>query len=290
MNGSAGVNETDGTGTGTRTETGTGADRPADRRTTWTGETGELGTAQLVAALREQTTAFADAVAGRDPDTRVPTCPDWSLRTLVGHVGQEHRWAAELVRERRQLPAPDPLQADPGAPDAWGRWLREGAEDLVRAVGESGADTATRTFFGPRPVSFWLRRVVSDTCVHHYDAARATDRPFEVADALAADVLSENMDLVCTPGFEAVRPEVAGLRGHGARIGFRPGTGAGWVITRGPRAPRWERGPVAADVVVSGAVTDLLLVFTRRLPPDDDRVTVTGDRALLDHWLARTAL
>ncbi|WP_371516091.1 hypothetical protein [Kitasatospora sp. NBC_01300] len=61
------------------------------------------------------------------------------------------------------------------------------------------------------------------------------------------------------------------------------------MVTRAPEALRWERGPVEADVVVSGAVADLMLVVSRRVPPQDDRVTVTGDRALLDHWLAHTA-
>ncbi|MER8071713.1 maleylpyruvate isomerase family mycothiol-dependent enzyme [Streptomyces sp. NPDC094034] len=252
--------------------------------------TSTLDTARFVEGLREQTGGFADAVAGRAPDTWVPTCPQWPLRTLVGHVGQEHRWAAELVRKGRQLPVPDPWQADPGAPDEWARWLREGAEELIRAIGETGADTETRTFFGPRPAAVWLRRMLSDTCVHHYDAACATDTVFEIADDLAADVISENLDLLATPAFAAARPAVAGLRGRGERVGFRPGSMEGWTITRTPDTPRWERGPVEADVVVSGAVADLMLVFSQRVPPEDDRVTVTGDRALLDHWLAHTAL
>ncbi|MFE7401056.1 maleylpyruvate isomerase family mycothiol-dependent enzyme [Streptomyces sp. NPDC057557] len=252
--------------------------------------TSTLDTARLVEGLRVQTGAFTRAVAGRDPDTRVPTCPEWPLRTLVGHVGQEHRWAAELVRKSEQLPIPDPWQADPGAPDEWARWLREGAEELIRAIQETGADTETHTFIGPRPAAFWLRRTLSDTCIHHYDAALATDTAFEIADDLAADVISESMDLLSTPGFETARPAVAGLRGRGERIGFRPRSVEGWVITRTPEALRWERGPVEADVVVSGAVADLMLVFSRRVPPEDDWATVTGDRALLDHWLAHTAL
>jgi hypothetical protein len=41
--------------------------------------------------------------------------------------------------------------------------------------------------------------------------------------------------------------------------------------------------------VVSGEVADLMLVCSRRLPLDDARVEVTGDRALMEHWLARMA-
>ncbi|MFC7586926.1 hypothetical protein ACFQYP_26735 [Nonomuraea antimicrobica] len=39
------------------------------------------------------------------------------------------------------------------------------------------------------------------------------------------------------------------------------------------------------DVELSGPVAECMLVLARRLPPRD----VTGDRALLEHWLAHTA-
>ncbi|WP_030674965.1 maleylpyruvate isomerase family mycothiol-dependent enzyme [Streptomyces sp. NRRL B-1347] len=249
-----------------------------------------LRTARLVEGLREQTGGFIRAVAGKPQNTRVPTCPEWPLRTLVGHVGQEHRWAAELVRKGEQLPVPDPWEADPGAPKDWPRWLREGADAVIHAVQETGADTEVRTFLGPRPAVSWLRRMLSDTCVHHYDAAHATDTAFEVADDLAADVIDEHLELLAAPAWEKLRPAAAELRGRGERIGFRPASGAGWVVTRTPEGVRREHGPAAADVLVSATVTDLLLVLHRRIPPEGDGLKVTGDRALLDHWLAHSAL
>ena len=252
--------------------------------------TSTLNSARLVEGLLEQTGGFARVVAGKAPNTPVPSCPDWPLHTLVGHVGQEHRWAADLVRKREQLPVPDPRQADPGAPAEWAGWLREGAEELIRAIHETGADTEVRTFLGPRPASVWLRRMLSDTCVHHYDAAFATDTVFEIADELAAEAISESLDLLSAPAFASAKPEVAGLRGRGEQIAFRPRSMEGWVITRTPEVLRWERGTGEADVEVSGAVADLMLVFSHRISPQDNRVTVTGDRALLDHWLAHTSL
>ncbi|QDQ16781.1 maleylpyruvate isomerase family mycothiol-dependent enzyme [Streptomyces spectabilis] len=249
-----------------------------------------MRTARLVEGLREQTGGFIRAVAGKPQDTRVPTCPDWPLRTLVGHVGQEHRWAAELVRKGEQLPVPDPWDADPGAPEDWARWLREGADDVIRAIDEVGADTEVPTFLGPRPAVSWLRRMLSDTCVHHYDAAHATDTAFQIADDLAADVISEHLELLAAPAWETLRPAAAELRGHGERIGLRPPSGPGWVATRTPEGVRWEHGPVHADVVVSGPAADLLLVAYRRVSPESGGVTVTGDRPLLDHWLAHAAL
>ncbi|MFJ7065812.1 maleylpyruvate isomerase family mycothiol-dependent enzyme [Streptomyces sp. NPDC101115] len=250
-----------------------------------------LHTERLAEGLREQTAGFAHAVAGRDPDARVPTCPEWSLGTLVGHVGQEHRWTARLVRERRQLAVPDPREARPGPPDEWAGWLREGAEELIGAIRETGAKTVIETFFGPRPAGFWLRRMLGDTGVHHYDAAFATGTAFGIADDLAADVIGEHLGLLAEPAFQAVRPALVEPRGRGERIGFRPGSGRGWLVTRTPEGPRWARGATGdADVVVSGAVTDLMLVVSGRVAPEDERLSVTGDRVLLHHWLARSAL
>ncbi|GAB2620530.1 hypothetical protein GCM10027168_60740 [Streptomyces capparidis] len=42
--------------------------------------------------------------------------------------------------------------------------------------------------------------------------------------------------------------------------------------------------------MVTGAVRDLLLLFTRRLTADDPAIVITGDDALMRHWLAHTAL
>ena len=57
-----------------------------------------MDAARLVEALHEHTAGFAKAVEGADPEARVPTCPEWPLRVLVGHIGQAHRWSAGNIR------------------------------------------------------------------------------------------------------------------------------------------------------------------------------------------------
>ncbi|RVX40409.1 uncharacterized protein (TIGR03083 family) [Nonomuraea polychroma] len=250
-----------------------------------------LDVERLEEGLREQTAGFARAAAGGDPQATVPTCPDWPLRVLVGHIGQAHRYAAQVVRKGEPAVAPDPWQAEPGTPDRWEEWLRAGADDLIDAIEETGAGKEMWTFLGPRPAVFWLRRMLADTAVHHYDAAVTTGAAFVLADDLAADVVSEGFEMLTAPGAEQLKPELAELRGRGERLGLRPVSGDGWVLTRAPEGLRWQRGPVPADVdvVVSGTAADLMLVCSRRLPLDDGRVEVAGDRALMDHWLARMA-
>ncbi|HEY4453479.1 MAG TPA: maleylpyruvate isomerase family mycothiol-dependent enzyme [Pseudonocardiaceae bacterium] len=241
------------------------------------------------ARLREQTDAFAATAADLAPDAPVPTCPKWQARDLVAHIGQAHRWAADIVRAGAAAAPPDPRAGDPGAPSEWSAWLRAGAADLVDAVTETGPDRPVWTYVDERPAGFWLRRMLHDTLVHRADAALAAGVEFEVEPGLAADTISEALGLIGDPVAAQQLPSLVELRGTGQTLQFRPTEPEepGWLITRTPDGPVARRANADADVLVSGPVRDLLLVFSRRRPPSD--VTVTGDAELLDHWLARTA-
>jgi uncharacterized protein (TIGR03083 family) len=244
---------------------------------------------RLVTGLPEVTAAFADAVTGLDPQATVPTCPEWRVRDLVGHIGQAHRWSAERVRSHSAAAPPDPLDSQPGRPQDWAGWLRAGATELVDAIIDVGPETPVWTFLGEAPARFWLRRMLADTAVHQADAAIAAGRAFAIAPDLAADTISEGLELLSSAVVADLKPALAELRGDGQRIQLRPEEGAGWSITRMPTGVRWERRTADADVVVTAPVCELLLVFSRRIAPDDHRLTITGDRALLDHWWAHTA-
>jgi hypothetical protein len=131
--------------------------------------------------------------------------------------------------------------------------------------------------------------MLADTAVHQADAAIAAGRAFAIAPDLAADTISEGLELLSSAVVADLKPALAELRGDGQRIQLRPEEGAGWSITRMPTGVRWERRTADADVVVTAPVCELLLVFSRRIAPDDHRLTITGDRALLGHWWAHTA-
>lgn len=254
-----------------------------------------MDAARFVEGLHEHADGFAKAVADADPEARVPTCPEWPVRVLVGHIGQAHRWAASIVRSGPS-PVPDPFEADPGAPGEWAGWLRTGAEDLADAVLTAG-DRPVWTFFGDGHATFWLRRMVHDLVVHHADAALAGGSAFDVAPDLADDAISEWLELLSHPLTPTIKPAVVELRGTGQTLRLSPRTAQDWLITRTPDGPRVTRAATAADastvtastadVTVTASVGDLLLVLTRRLPTG--KVTITGDRHLLDHWLTHSA-
>jgi uncharacterized protein (TIGR03083 family) len=212
------------------------------------------------------------------------------VRDLVGHIGQAYRWSAELVRNRAAAAPPDPRDSDPGRPQDWAGWLHDSAADLESAIADTGPETVVWTFVGEQPARFWLRRMVADTTVHVADAAIAAGRPFTIALDLAADTISEGLRLISSAEEAGLKPELGELRGDGQTLQLRPSdVEPGWLVTRTPGGVAWERRTADADVVVAATVGDLLLVFSRRITPDDARLTITGDRALLDHWWAHTA-
>ncbi|MFA1541724.1 maleylpyruvate isomerase family mycothiol-dependent enzyme [Actinomadura monticuli] len=252
-----------------------------------------LDAGRLKEGLRTQARGLGEAAAGPDPSARVPTCPEWTLRDLVGHVGQAHRWATHLVRTG----ATDVLNTLPAtAPDDpadWPGWLRDGAEELIGAFDANPDGTVDHPLLGTWPTILWLRRMAHETAVHHADAALAAGTPFAVAPDLAADAITEFLGLLTTVTAAEHKPELAELRGTGETLCLRPAEPSlpGWLITRTPDGPVWEDRAAEADMTVTGPVRDLLLVFARRLAPDDaPDVKVAGDAALLDHWLAHTAV
>jgi uncharacterized protein (TIGR03083 family) len=274
----------------------------------------------LVAAWRTQNRALVDLVRAADLGTPVPTCPGWTLRQLVTHVGRGDRWAATMVAQRAET-AVDPRSVADGKPPAGGveAWLAAGVDLLAAAVAEVGADSPVWTFTGPHPSAWWLRRRLHEALVHRADAALAVGAAFEVPAAVAADAVSEWLTLVAArpAGEEPPLPDGATMHLHAtdgadarpadaphgadarsadaphgadARSADAPhgdlGAAGEWMVRSAGNAVTWEPGHAKGSVAVRGPAADLLLVLYRRLPTD--RVEVLGDAAVLETWLART--
>src|SRR5262249_1316002 len=62
-----------------------------------------MDTTEHLATLEEQGRALALAADKAGLDADVPTCPRWTVRHLLGHIGMVHRWAASHVREGRAI-------------------------------------------------------------------------------------------------------------------------------------------------------------------------------------------
>jgi uncharacterized protein (TIGR03083 family) len=160
---------------------------------------------------------------------------------------------------------------------------------MVAAVKDNPGEVWS--FLGPQPSSFWLRRMLHETAVHHADAALALGAGYEFAPDLAADAITEALEMITSAIALGLSPRLAELRGSGETLSLRPDEDGleGWLITRMPEAVRWTPGRGATDVVVSGRAADLLLVLARRVPPEEAPVRIQGDQKLWDQWLEHTA-
>jgi uncharacterized protein (TIGR03083 family) len=243
------------------------------------------------AALLDQTRAFGELIRATDPSTPVPTCPGWTLQQLFRHVGRGNRWAAQIVAERRSQPL-DPRDVrdgkPPDDPDAAIDWLNSGVRQLIIAVEQVGADARVWTFNGPRPAGFWIRRRVHEVLVHFADAALASGADFNPAPELAADAISEWIELMVVQADKQAPPIDRGRTLHLHATDADLGPTGEWTISNDEDGLSWTHDHGKGDVALRGPVRDLLLAIVRRRQASELDIDVFGDEAVWEAWLQRT--
>ena len=205
---------------------------------------------QHLAALRDAVSAFARHAQEAGLDVPVPTCPDWTVRRLIGHQGMVHRWAAANLRgktveidatERAGRRAPNPVD-----------WLRDGAIDLVAAITTAPDDVQTVVFLNdaPGPRAFWARRQCHETTIHSVDALAAalgrypTSADTAIDPAVAVDGIDELLAGFMTRNKSRLRSESPMVVGVVAEE-----SPTGWLVEVGP-------APAVVTVVPSDEVAD----------------------------------
>lgn len=241
--------------------------------------------------LLDETRAFGELIRSADPLTPVPTCGDWTVRQLFRHVGRGHRWAAQIVSNRLGEPL-DPRAVPDGKPpediDAALQWLQGGAQLVLDAVEAVGPATRVWTFLGLRPAGWWVRRRLHETTVHRADAALALGADYALPVELAADAISEWIELMVVQANRAAMPLQRGQRLHLHATEPSLGAVGEWMITSDEEGLDWSHEHGKGDVAVRGSATDLLLALSRRRTAADLGVEVLGDAAVWDRWLANT--
>lgn len=245
----------------------------------------------LRAALLDETRALGDLIRAADPATPVPTCPGWTLEKLLTHVGRGHRWAAQIVDQRLATPLDQrdvPDGKPPEDPDGALDWLNASGPLLIEAVDRHGSDSRVWTFNGPRPAGWWIRRRLHEATVHRADAALAAGVAFDIAPELAADAVSEWVELVIASSKNQPAPVERGhaVHLHATDDGLGP-TGE-WTIVHDEEGVWWSHNHGKGSVALRGPMKQLMLAITRRATAADAGIEVLGDTSDWDLWLART--
>lgn len=249
----------------------------------------------FASAYLEQNRAFGDLIREADPSTPVPTCPGWSLDQLFRHVGRGDRWAAQIVREKRDqfldFRSVDGGKPPPDRADAIS-WLHGGAQRLIDAVEQAGVETPVWTFLGPRPANWWIRRRLHEAAVHRADAAIAVGSDFTLEADIAADGITEWLERVAiqagSDGAPLPLEDGNTIHLHATDPALvEPGE---WTISVADGAITCVHEHGKGTVALRGGATELLLALVRRVSIADTGIEMFGDDAVWQKWLDRTPL
>jgi len=225
--------------------------------------------------LRTDAAALLDAFRA-DPTAAVPSCPGWSRTDLLAHAAGVHSWVrAQLAAGTEERVRLSDAERPPEGDELPG-WYETGVADLL--AGLAAMDTAATwpTWAGPRPGTFYPRRMAQETAMHRWDADHSP-----IAADLALDGVDEHLELFA-PRLPAEKLD--GARGtihlHATDV---DGDGGEWLVRLTDDGIQFEHGHAKGDVAVRGRASDLLLWVWNRAPVDD-RFEVFGEPSLLQTW------
>lgn len=219
---------------------------------------------------------------GTDPTATVPTCPEWTLTQLVGHLGGVQRWAAEFATLPTDAKGPK-MTHGPDEHGALLDWFATGGTVLVDQLRTLGPDHPCKVFRGVQPATtwFWARRQAHEAVIHRLDAeyTASGDTGSLTDPEFAADGVDELLTTMA-PMLSKQREPVAAqgkVTFHATDTGD---TWTGTVTAETMTVTRTADGP--GDATVTGTADELYRAVWGR----PSAATVQGDRALLGAFAA----
>ena len=250
-----------------------------------------MQTAEHLDHLERVVAALVATTSDADPSTAVPTCGSWDIAKLLKHVGTVHRWSTAMVAELAPKRI-DPRTLDleiPGDVSDYPSWIAAGAQTMLTTLRAVDPDAPMFAWGADQHARFWARRMLHETVVHHADVQLAIGVEPSIPAEIALDTVDEFLDnLASAAGFN---PEIANLAGDGVTIHLHATDAPGeWMIERTPDGFTYAHGHGKGDVALRGPISDLALWMYARRSWTEAAFETFGDTALLDHWIANSAL
>jgi uncharacterized protein (TIGR03083 family) len=251
-----------------------------------------------LASIRRDVPLLVTA-ARRDLAVPIPSCPGWSMATLVAHLGEVERFWAHVVEQRAQsqIDFPDAELGVPERERSWYAAALEGNADLAALPPglipwfEQSAARLVEVFERTDPeeiVWHWsddnrgithMRNQAMEHTFHRWDAENAVGVTTEFDPAIAVDAIDQHFEVQ----IGARRYWNAFARGAGERYHLHRTDGDGeWTIQFDGDAYSVTRAHAKGDVAVRGTAEDLALWLWGR--PTRDRLEVLGDRAVFERY------
>jgi uncharacterized protein (TIGR03083 family) len=230
-------------------------------------------------AVRREGELFLATARAADLTAPVPPCPKWTVWDLVRHLGVVYNWQrTQLVRGETTEPTHEEVTAPEG--EAVYEWFAaEHAAMLDTLADLDPGSPAWNWSVQPETGAFWFRRMAHETAVHRWDAQSAAALPTPVEPALAADGVSEVLEVFLPSGRRQGPDDLDGV----VRL-VATDTGDEWAVrVRGTTMSVldtdtvFDPGP-GAQAAAAGTASDVLLALWGRVPFDVLRVE--GDAGL----------
>lgn len=226
-----------------------------------------------VAAVERECGAIVEALRGASRERQVPTCPDFALVDLVGHLGEFTALWTHVLAEAAG--ADKPPFAPLGADDQMDTWYRPLADHLIDQLHATTVDSPCWMWMPQHQTAGAVaRRCANELTIHRYDVEAAVGAGAPLDAAVAIDAIDEFFDML--PVWDNP-PE-----GSGQSLALHAEEGDRRRITLGPEGPRMAATSSPADLTLSGRASDLALVIFDR--PPIGVVQRAGGGAALDAW------
>jgi len=261
-----------------------------------------LQTSTYLEAIRRESAALAEAARG-GIESLVPSCPGWTVGTLVMHMAGIYAHRVKIVDTRAQentlrsfedfdIPAEykkafDAAEADMPVtmPGVVGLFEEE-TRKLLEVFEAADPTERVWTWWPPdQTVGFWIRRMAHETAVHRWDAQLAHGQAEPIGSELARDGIDEYFDVMLPVRKSLVeRGWMSPPRASaGEAYHFHRTDGEGeWLVRFEGDTPTVTHEHGRGDVAVRGSASDLLLFLWHRIPAD--RLEILGDRSLIDRY------
>jgi len=214
-----------------------------------------------------------------DLEAPVPTCPDWCLSDLVGHLGDVFLfWRAQLEAASPRAPSEPEDKGAPGTDELMG-WFESAGAGLQLALRDRDPAEPCWNWSGDDLTAGWVgRRMALESAVHRYDTELTIGSPTPIGRELAIDGIDEWISVhLATDVPEAPEATLGGV----LCLACADDTAAWTVEVAGGRL-RWREGRGPADAVLVGSASDLYLYCWNRRPLD--ALQLTGSAEVARAW------
>jgi uncharacterized protein (TIGR03083 family) len=235
---------------------------------------------EYVGSVKTDSTALAQAAA-RQLERPVPTCPDWTVADLVGHMGSVYGWVSGILAAAGEPPAgggPTP----PSDHDELLPWFEEVRDQVVADLAAHRPEDPAWVFvpWAPQNAGWWCRRQALESAVHRFDAESASGSPQPLSPILAAEGIDEYLTGLLPR--MARRKPLEGLTG--TFHVHTTDTDGEWSLDFDTEGLSVRHEHSKADTAVRGPASGLYLWMLNRQTVEDAGLEVFGNRSVVDAW------